>query len=142
MKKYISYIPPPPPQKKLYSRKWNFLAPRLKTFLYFFRKKFFLCFQKWNFLALRTFQVPKIKKPHSETKILIFEKCNFLARSLKSSNISEGNFKVPSFKMLFIFFLVFFLKNKFITFFLLLLKINLYTFHHNILQQILHSRNY
>ena len=28
-------------------------APRLKTFLYFLKKKFFLYFGKWSFLVLR-----------------------------------------------------------------------------------------
>ena len=44
-------------RKFLYFGKWNFLALRLKTFLYFLKKKFFLYFGKWNFLApsLRNF---------------------------------------------------------------------------------------
>ena len=31
--------------------KWNFLALRVKIFLYFLKKNFFLYFRKWNFLA-------------------------------------------------------------------------------------------
>ena len=36
--------------------KWNFLAPRLKDFLYFLNRKFFLYFWGRNFLA------PRLKK--------------------------------------------------------------------------------
>ena len=49
---------------KAHSRNWiklwnpllvvkKFLTPRLKTFLYFLKKEFFLHFRKWNFLAQR-----------------------------------------------------------------------------------------
>ena len=39
-------IPSPPPRKKLYCRKWNFLALTLKNFLYVVKKAFH--FRKWN----------------------------------------------------------------------------------------------
>ena len=76
----------------------------------------------------------KTKKRCTLKKFLYLEKMEISSRKLEKA--SGGNFKVPSFKKRFIFFLIF-SKKKFIRFFLLFLKTNVYVFHH----QNLHSRN-
>ena len=62
----------------LYFEIWNFVAPRLKTFLHFFRKKLFLYFGNLNFLVptlknfrRELFEFKKTKKP-TPKKLLIF----------------------------------------------------------------------
>ena len=55
-KKCFSYI----------SGNWLFLSLRLKAFLYFFRKKLFLCWKKRNFVSLR------LKHNSKNKQILIF----------------------------------------------------------------------
>ena len=67
----------------LYFGKWNFLAPKLKTLLYFFRKKLFLYFGKGNFLALRTFRAQKVKKNPTLKTFLIFQEMELSSPKLK-----------------------------------------------------------
>ena len=70
-------------------------APRLKTFLYFLKKKFFLYFGKWSFLVLRfknfRRELSELKKTKKTTtkkntpkKFLYVGKLNPLAPSLKN----------------------------------------------------------
>ena len=65
-------------------------APRLKIFLIFSQKKFFLYFGKWSFLVLRfknfrrELSELKKKKKNTPKKFLYFGKLNPLAPSLKN----------------------------------------------------------
>ena len=60
----------------------EFLAPKLNSFIYFFRKSLFSYFRKRNFLALRTFRAKKIKKS-TPKKFLIFSEMELSSLKLK-----------------------------------------------------------
>ena len=74
----------------LYLRKWNFLAPRLRMFLYFLKKSFsyFLgngTFNKKFLYFMRELYAWKMTKMWLWKKHLYLGKWSFLARSLKNS---------------------------------------------------------
>ena len=59
----------------MYSRKWNFLAPRLKNFLYFWKWNFLVSY--FSYISGKKFLSSKNKKPHSEEISYIFSKKSF-----------------------------------------------------------------
>ena len=121
----------------LYFGQLNFLAWKLKKVFLYFRKSNFL--KKILIFQERTFQVRKIKKNP------LWKENSYISGKMELSSPKIKIFlyfrKIPSLKELLILFLIV-LRNKFIIFFLLLLKINPYIFHHNILHENLHIRNY
>ena len=79
------------------SEKWNPLAQRVKTFIYFL-KKIFLIFQEIKFFYILengTFRTRKIKQTPLLKSFSFFWKCNFLAPSLKISG--ENLLKIKNF---------------------------------------------
>ena len=70
----------------------EFSSPRIKSFLIFYQKQFFLYFEKWNFLAPRflprrrfqegTSKIKKLKKPILK-KFLIFGKMTLSSPKFK-----------------------------------------------------------
>ena len=73
----------PPPKKLLYFRKWNFLALRLRDFLYFLKKSFSYIAGNRTFCE-RTFTTGKKKKSPPRKSFLHFGIQNFPVSSLKS----------------------------------------------------------
>ena len=84
-------------KKLLYFRKWNFIAPSSKNFLYFSKQKKFLCFRKWNFLVSRL----KTFKHFLKKSFLIFREIKLSSTKLKKLLIfQEGTFRAPKIKKL------------------------------------------
>ena len=82
--------------------KWNFLALRLKQFLYFLKKEAVLIFRetelfkKTSYISEGNFLSSKNKKTHSEKMSYISGNGTFFAPSLKNSYISGGNLKAQA----------------------------------------------
>ena len=70
-------------KKNIFFGKWNFLALRLKKFLYFLKKSF-------SYISGRNFSSSKNKKQPPWKKFLHFGKWNFLALRLKAFLYFKG----------------------------------------------------